>query len=318
VSIIIGDRFLAKNDTIIEFRVNLKQENPPTDIRNSKGRLIFHLKDKNLIFLPEDENQNDGRQYNMKDFTNASIVTSKEWFRKKELIMIKFSKKQVTVEVYFEPIDVSADYLLLQFLEYRKQIANEIDLSSAVGSFIEKLSTGSQKIVKEIGTLIQSSHELTQAISQSIAFIREATQAANILDSVDMTEDDNKYISLKIDDLNFEKNIDEILKRSLASEKIEAMISGLIAKGLISAKDKKFQEALDTLKIAREAAEKENLTNYANVVDENIENIKKMDSSNELDTDLSEKAIKYATEARDIVTKWEALKSNENGNESNK
>jgi len=318
MSIIIGDRFLAKNDTIIEFRVNLKQENPPTDIRNSRGRLIFHLKDKNLIFLPEDENQNDNRQYNMKDYKNASIVTSKEWFRKKELIMIKFSKKQVTVEVYFEPIDVSADYLLQQFLEYRKQIANEIDLASTVGSFIEKLGIGSQKIVKEIGTLIQSSHELTQAISQSIAFIREAIQTTNILDSVDMTEDGNKHINLKIDDLNFEKNIDEILKRSIASEKIEAMISGLIAKGLISARDKKFQEALDTLKIAREAAEKENLTDYANAVDENMENIKKMDSSDDLDTELSEKAIKYATDARDIVSQWEALKNNENGNKNNK
>ncbi len=303
---------MEDNNTISEFRVILKKENPPTDIKNVKGNLILHFQKKEIIFLPKDENQNNSRIYAMTDFTNASIVTLKELFRKKELILIKFSKKQVGVDVYFEPIDVSADYLLQKIVDYRGRISKATSISSAVGSFFEKLGTGSQKIVQEIGSIIQSSHELSQAISQSIAFIREATKAANILNSVEITEDDEKTISLKGQEIDID--IDEILKRSLASDKIEAMISGLIAKGLISARDQKFQEALEAFKIAREAAEKENLKEYTEAVDENIENLKRMDSIDELNTELSEKAIKYATEARNIVTEWEASKNDDTDN----
>lgn len=300
---------MEDNNTISEFRVILKKENPPTDIKNVKGKLILHFQKKEMVFLPKDENQNNSRIYTMVDFTNASIVTLKELFRKKELILVKFSKKQVSVDVYFEPIDVSADYLLQKITDYRDRISKATSLSSAVGSFFEKLGTGSQKIVQEIGSIIQSSHELSQAISQSITFIREATKAANILNSVEMAEDDEKTTSLKGKEIDID--IDEILKRSLASDKIEAMISGLIAKGLISARDQKFQEALEAFKIAREAAEKENLKEYTEAVDENIENLKRMDSIDELNTELSEKAIKYATEARNIVTEWEASKNDE-------
>jgi hypothetical protein len=292
---------LEEKETIMEFRVILKKETPPTDIKNAKGKLIFQLQERKLLFLPKDENQNNSRIYAMEDFANASIVTFKELFRKKEIILIKFSKKQVRVDVYFEPIDVSVDYLLQRIQEYRDRISKATSLSSAVGSFFEKLGSGSQKIVQEIGSIIQSSHELSQAISQSIAFIREATKAANILNSVEITQDDGKTINLKGEEIDID--VDEILKRSLASDKIEAMISGLIAKGLISARDQKFQEALDAFKIAREAAEKENLTEYTHAVDENIENLKRMESADEFNTELSEKAIKYATEARDYNDK---------------
>jgi rRNA-processing protein FCF1 len=297
---------LEEKANLTEFRVILKREKPPTDINNVKGTLI--LQKDELFFRSIDIDENKNRKYTLKDFSKASIISFKEWFKKKEAVLIEFAKKDVCVEVYFEPIDISAGYLLESIQKYRKSVVKESNLSSTVGAFFEKLGTGSQIIAKEIGTIIQSSHDLTQVISQSIAFIREATKAANILDSIDVLEDKNS-VDLIVKDK--EIDIDDILKRSLASEKVEAMISGLIAKGLISARDQKFQEALDALKIAREAAEKENLKEYTEAVDENIESIRKMDSDDDISSELSEKAVKYATEARKIVTEWEASKNNE-------
>jgi hypothetical protein len=104
------------------------------------------------------------------------------------------------------------------------------------------------------------------------------------------------------------KDIDEIMKRSLASENIDAMISSLIAKGLTSAKNQNFQKAMDTLKIAQEAAKQENLEDLEQVVEENIKRIKEAETSESIDSfdpDLSEKAAKYAQDARNIVAEWE-------------
>ncbi len=297
---------MVEKANLTEFRVILKRENPPTDINNAKGTLIFQ-KDK-IFFRSMDIDEIKDRKYALKDFSSASIISFREWFRKKEGVLIEFIKKQVSVEVYFEPIDISAEYLLELIRNYGESAVKETKLSSTVGSFFEKLGTGSQKIAEEIGTIIKSSHDLTHAINQSITFIREATKTANILEPIDETEDKNS-INLIVKDK--EIDIDDILKRSLASEKIEAMISGLIAKGLISAKNKKFQEAIEALKIAREAAEKENLKEYTEAVDENIDNIRKMESTDDINSVLSEKAVKYATEARNIVTEWEESKDNE-------
>ena len=313
IYIVIGDSHLEDKENITQFRVILKREDPPTDIKNVTGRLVFQ-NDK-FIFYSKDLDENYCRNYDLKDFIDASIVSLKEWFRKKEVVLIKFAKKQVTVSVYLEPIDISAEYLLNQIHRYRDSTVKRANLTSAVGSFFEKLGTGSQKIAKEIGTIIQSSHELTQAINQSIAFIREATAAANILNQSELSKKHTETIKFKITDS--EVDIDDILKRSLASEKIEAMISGLIAKGLISARDNKIQEALDALNIARDAAEKGNLKEYTEAVDENIESIKKMEANEDIDTELSEKAVKYATEARKIVTEWEEYNKNEIEDESN-
>lgn len=297
---------MVEKANLTEFRVILKRENPPTDINNAKGTLIFQ-KDK-IFFRSMDIDEIKDRKYALKDFSNASIFSVKEWFRKKEGVLIEFINKQVSVEVYFEPIDISAEYLLELIRKYSESAVKETNLSSTVGSFFEKLGVGSQKIAEEIGTIIKSSHDLTHVISQSIAFIREATKTANILETFDVT-DDNNSVDLTVKDK--EIDIDDILKRSLASEKIEAMISGLIAKGLISARDQKFKEAIEALNIAREAAEKENLKEYTEAVDENIDNIRKMESTDDINSELSEKAVKYATEARNIVTEWEASRYNE-------
>ena len=155
-----------------------------------------------------------------------------------------------------------------------------------------------------------SSHDISIALDQTIQFIREATKAADILNSIETeTEEKRKTINLEFTD------IDEILKRSLASGKIEAIISGLIAKGLISAQDHNFKEALDALKIAREAAESENMKDYKIMVEENINQIKNAESSESFDSKFNEKAMRYANEARDIVANWEVSKDNEDQND---
>lgn len=294
---------------IIKFRVILKQEDPSTDIKNVKGILTFQ---KNMMnFIPQNLDPNLERTYTTRDLTRATLVTVREWVKKKEIVLLQFTKKHVSVSAYFEPIDVSPDYLLQEILKFQKSIAKG-PFSGVVGSWIEKIGVESQKIVREFGAMIQSSsQEITQAIDQTRQFIREAIETANLLESIDVdTEGKGKTINLEVTD------IDEILKRSLASEKIEAMISGLIAKGLISAKDQKFQEALDALKIAREAAKSENMKEYTEIADENIKQIESADTPESLDPTLSEKALKYANEARDIVAEWEASKNNDENDES--
>jgi hypothetical protein len=287
---------------VIKYRVILKQEFPSTDIKNIKGILVFQ---KNMIyFSPNDGNPNHKRVYAMNDITNAFMKEEREWFKKKEIVVIEFTKSNVSVSVYFEPIDLSSDFLLQEILKSKENLKKG-SISGVVGSLIEKIGEEGQKIVREFGAMIQSSsQEITQAIDQTRQFIREATKTANLLETVESDSKD-KTINLDVTD------IDEILKRSLASEKIEAMISGLIAKGLISAKDQKFQVALDALKIARDAAQSENLKEYSEIADENIKQIESADTSESLDPHLSEKALKYANEARDIVAEWEAQSAGE-------
>ncbi|MFX0185622.1 MAG: hypothetical protein ACFE95_21265 [Candidatus Hodarchaeota archaeon] len=298
----------GKNDK--QFRVILKREEPSTDMKNVKGVLSFQ-KNK-LIFLPRDYNKDLERIYSLSHLKMAMKVTVRELFKKKEIILLQLSHKQVSVDVYLEPIDVSSDFLLQEILSYQKT-ADKESFSGVVGTLIEKLSTESQKIVREVGTIIESSsREFSQALGRTIKFIREATQAANLLDNMDITIDENsKTIDLNVTD------IDEILKRSLASEKIEAMITGLIAKGLISANNRKFQEARDALKIAREAAKNENMKEYTEIVDENIRRIDTVESTDTTDPQLSEKAMKYANEARNIVAEWESSKKTQNEEDQN-
>jgi len=176
-----------------------------------------------------------------------------------------------------------------------------------VGSLIDKIGDEGQKIIKEVGALIQtSSKEISTALTQTADFIKKATQSANILESFEVDEQSGgKTINLDI------KDIDEIMKRSLASENIDAMISSLIAKGLTSAKDQNFQKAVDTLKIAREAAKQENLEDLEKAVEENIKKVQEAETSKSADTydpDFTEKAAKYAQDARNIVAEWEKSK----------
>jgi hypothetical protein len=290
---------------IMKFRVILKYEDPSTDIKNVKGLLTFQ---KNMVvFLPQNRDPNLERSYPINELVKAELVTSRGLLKRRELVGVHFSKNNVSVSVYFETIDLSPDYLLQEILKYQ-EMTTKSSLSGVVGSLFEKISEEGQKIVREVGAMIQSSsQEITQALDQTRQFIREATKTANLLESSDIEiSPRGKTINLDIND------IDEILKRSLASEKIEAMISGLIAKGLISAKDQKFQEALDALKIAREAAENENMDEYTEIVDDSIKQIESAEISKDLNIEsLNEKALKYANEARDIVADWEAAKNHE-------
>ena len=290
---------------ISKFRVILKREDPSIDIKNVKGLLIFQ---KNmLVFTPQNRDPNLERSYLIKELVNADLDKSRDWFKRIELVRLIFSRNNVSVSVYFEAIDLSPNYLLQEILRYQETIAKG-SLPGVVGSLFEKISEEGQKIVREVGAMIQSSsQEITQALDQTRQFIREATKTANLLDSNDIEiSQGGKTINLDVND------IDEILRRSLASEKIEAMISGLIAKGLISAKDQKFQEALDALKIAREAAENEKMDEYTEIVDDSIKQIETAETSEDLNIEsLNKKALKYANEARDIVSEWEAAKTNE-------
>ncbi|MFX0122690.1 MAG: hypothetical protein ACFFAE_03575 [Candidatus Hodarchaeota archaeon] len=260
-----------------------------------------------INFIPLSYDPNLERTYPINELVDANLVIYREWFKKKEIVLLRFAKNNVSVSVYFETIDLSPDYLLQEILKYKERVVKG-SISGVVGSLIEKISEEGQKIVREFGTMIQtSSQEITLALDQTRQFIREATKTANLLEANEIEIDQNrKTINLDIND------IDEILKRSLASEKIEAMISGLIAKGLISAKDQKFQEALDALKIAREAAENENMDEYTEIVDDSIKQIETAETSDNLNVEnLNKKALKYANEARDIVAEWETAKDND-------
>ena len=72
---------------------------------------------------------------------------------------------------------------------------------------------------------------------------------------------------------------------------------------------------MDALKIAREAAESENMKDYKIMVEENINQIKNAESSESFDSKFNEKAMRYANEARDIVANWEVSKDNEDQND---
>ncbi len=298
-----------EEEDIKKFRATLKQEDPSTDIKNVKGMLS--LEKNKIIFIPQNRDPDLERTYALNDLKSALLISIRERFKKKQIVLLEFSKKQVSVSVYLEPIDVSSDFLVQEILKFQEQLSKG-SFSGVVGSLIEKIGAESQKIVREVGAIIQSSsQEFSQALDQTRQFIREAAKSSNLLESIDVdTVEKGKTINLDVTD------IDEILKRSLASDKIEAMISGLIAKGLISAKDRKFQEALDALRIASEAAKSEQLEEYSEIADENIRQIENAESTEALDPQISEKAVKYANEARDIVADWEASKNNENQDES--
>ncbi len=298
-----------EEEEIKKFRITLKQEDPSTNIKNVKGMLS--LEKNKIIFIPQNRDPDLERTYALIDLKNAMLISEREWFKKKQIVLLEFSKRQVSVSVYLEPIDVSSDFLLQEIVKFQEHHSKG-SFSGVVGSLIEKIGAESQKIVREVGAMIQSSsQEISHALDQTRQFIREAAKTSNLLESIDVdTEEKGKTINLGVTD------IDEILKRSLASDKIEAMISGLIAKGLISAKDQKFQEALDALRIASEAAKSEQLKEYSEIADENIRQIENAESTEALDPQISEKAVKYANEARDIVADWEMSKNNEKQDES--
>jgi hypothetical protein len=81
-NIVFGDRLLEEKANLTEFRVILKREKPPTDINNVKGTLI--LQKDELFFRSIDIDENKNRKYTLKDFSKASIISFKEWFKKKK------------------------------------------------------------------------------------------------------------------------------------------------------------------------------------------------------------------------------------------
>lgn len=286
------------------YRIILRKESPSTDIDNVVG--ILECQNETILFSPADSDENMNRSYSFRDFQESTIVQYREWFRKKESVMLQFKTGDVLVEVHIVPLDHSAEFLLDEitnsFEKYKKRT-----LPGLVGSLIDKIGDEGQKIIKEVGALIQtSSKEISTALTQTADFIKKATQSANILESFEVDERlGGKTINLDI------KDIDEIMKRSLASENIDAMISSLIAKGLTSAKDQNFQKAVDTLKIAQEAAKQENLEDLEKAVEENIKKVQEAETSKSMDTydpDFTEKAAKYAQDARNIVAEWEKSK----------
>lgn len=286
------------------YRIILRKESPSTDIDNVVG--ILECQNETILFSPADSDENMNRSYSFRDFQGSTIVQYREWFRKKESVMLQFKTGDVLVEVHIVPLDHSAEFLLDEitnsFEKYKKRT-----LPGLVGSLIDKIGDEGQKIIKEVGALIQtSSKEISTALTQTADFIKKATQSANILESFEVDErSGGKTINLDI------KDIDEIMKRSLASENIDAMISSLIAKGLTSAKDQNFQKAVDTLKIAQEAAKQENLEDLEKAVEENIKKVQEAETSKSMDTydpDFTEKAAKYAQDARNIVAEWEKSK----------
>ncbi len=295
---------------IKSYRVILKKEEPFTDLKNELG--VVKCQEAMVVFSPQKSDENLSRSYPMKDLQYSSVATLGSWFKKSKVVHLRFGSKDVFVNVYLEPIDHSPEFLLTQILESIEKYKKGT-LPGIVGSLIDKIGGEGQKIIKEMGAIIQSSsRELTTALSQTSEFIHQAIQTANILESFETDEKtQSKTINLDLND------IDEIMKRALASEKIDAMISSLIAKGLLSAKDQNFQEALDALKIARDAAKNENLEEYEKLAEENIRKVKEAETSVDMDRfdpQFSEKAVKYAHDARNIVADWEESKLDESNN----
>lgn len=292
---------------IKSFRVILKKENPSTGIKNAHGVLKFQ--DSSFAFTPESLNENLQRKYPVKDLKSITPVLVNHWFSKKKVLSMLFERKQVSVEVYFEPLDHSTDFLLAQVTEFLESYKKGT-IPGMLGSLVNKITDESQKIIKEVETIIQtSSEEISTALSKTSTFIREATQAANILESFEVdSEKGQRTMNLQV------KDIDEILKRAVASEKIEAMISSLMAKGFISANQQEFQEAIKALKIAREAAKNENMNEYERLAEESIKKVEEAensDSFDQLDPDFAKNATKYAQDARDIVAEWESTKQDD-------
>lgn len=287
------------------YRVILKKEIPSTDIKDSHG--VLKCQESVILFSPQQSANNMHRTYSLKDLQNMSITTLGWWFIKKPVVLLNLRKDEVSVDVFLEPLDHSPEYLISQIQDCLEKYKKRT-LPGIVGSIIEKVSEEGQKIVKEMGAIIQtSSREISTALSQTTEFIRQATQAANLLESFETSDETGqKTVNLDL------KDIDEIMRRALVSDKIEAMINSLVAKGLISAEDNNFQEAFKALKIAQDAAKNENMKDYEKMVEERIKDVKNAETSDYLDSfdpQFSERAAKYAQDARDIVANWEKSRS---------
>lgn len=279
-----------------KYRVILRKEDPETDIHNEVGILFFRKKD--LLFSPSSMDPSNERAYRFGDLVDVHVGSVREWFKQKKVTVIQFTRNKVTVAVFIEPTDVTPEFLLQEITQHKETIAKG-PLSGIVSNIIEKIGTEGQKLVREVGAVLEStSRELTQLTQATTKFIREATQTANLLD-VDSSWSGKETIKLEISE------IDEILKRSLSSGKLDAMISGLLAKALLSAKDQRFKEARDALQIARDAAQNAEMEEYTELVDENMKEIDSVETTETFNPHLDEKALKYANEARDIVAEWE-------------
>ena len=186
IRIILLKRFVVKVN-LKSYRVVLRKEIPSTDIKNSSG--VLKCQNSTIILSPQEPANDWQRNYPLKDLQSISLTTLGWWFMKKQVILLKFAKDNVSVEVFIEPLDHSSEFLISQIQEcidkYKKGTFPGI-----VGSFIDKVSEEGQKIVKEVGAIIQSStKELSTALSQTHEFIRQATQAANILESFEINDE---------------------------------------------------------------------------------------------------------------------------------
>ncbi|MHA1228903.1 MAG: hypothetical protein ACTSPV_19445, partial [Candidatus Hodarchaeales archaeon] len=262
-------------------------------------------------FIPQNSNPDLTRSFSFGNLSSISVGSVRAFLRKKEVVILRFQTKQGDTILYLEPIDITAKFFVETVIKHKEK-QSSTSIQGVFGSFIEKIGDESQKIIREVGAIIESSSkEISQALDQSIQFIREATKNSNILESLDLKDFEGKNtVNLDIED------IDEILKRSLASDKVEAMIAGLIAKGLFSAKEEKITKALEALKIAKEAAEKQNMKEYSKVAEENIHTLETKNNFNPSDPELDAQAVKYAEEAKNIVEKWEKSRKNKEEDEN--
>jgi len=292
-----------------KFRVLVVKEEPFTDLKKKRGTIF--LNKRKIEFIPQNSNPDLTRSFSFGNLSSISVGSVRAFLRKKEVVILRFQTKQGDTILYLEPIDITAKFFVETVIKHKEK-QSSTSIQGVFGSFIEKIGDESQKIIREVGAIIESSSkEISQALDQSIQFIREATKNSNILESLDLKDFEGKNtVNLDIED------IDEILKRSLASDKVEAMIAGLIAKGLFSAKEEKITKALEALKIAKEAAEKQNMKEYSKVAEENIHTLETKNNFNPSDPELDAQAVKYAEEAKNIVEKWEKSRKNKEEDEN--
>jgi hypothetical protein len=280
-----------------KYRVILKKEDPETDIHNEEGILFFQKSD--LLFNPSSMDPSKERVYRFGDVVDVQVASVREGLRRKKVSVLQFVRKNVNVAVFLVPIDITPEYLLQEISQHQENIGKS-SLPGIVGTLIEKIGKEGQKIVREVGAVLEStSRELTQLTQATARFIKESTQAANLLDG-ESEWSGTDTINLDVSE------IDEILKRSLSSGKLDAMITGLMAKALLSAKDQRYKEARDALQIARDAAENAELDEYTELVDENWKEVDSVEATERFNQHLDKKALKYANEARDIVADWES------------
>ena len=97
------------------YRVVLKKENPSTDIKNVQG--VLNCQESDIIFSPQHPASNMRRTYSLKDLQSISLTTQGWWITKKQIVLLAFSKEDVTVEVFLEPLDHSAEFLISQIQE---------------------------------------------------------------------------------------------------------------------------------------------------------------------------------------------------------